>query len=271
LIEIALGAGFAFNSLLMDTPISDSGAAGPDPTAGQDHFPATRWSLVLSTKSTDTSLAQRAVAELCRTYWYPLYSFVRRQGLNPQDAEDRTQEFFQSLIARNSLTSVEAERGKLRSFLLSGIKKSMVSNHRREAAAKRGGGAVVFSIDQAQAESRFGKEPSHDQSPDLIFEQNWAQAILDAASERLDRWYASADRLKLFEVIRPFLDGRDAPGAYHAAAAALNINESTLRASIFQMRKRYRGLIEEEIRQTVVTPEEAAAEMDYLRAVLAGR
>jgi DNA-directed RNA polymerase specialized sigma24 family protein len=255
----------------MDTPISDSGADLVDPAVGRDDFPATRWSLVLSAKSSDTSKAQRAVAELCRTYWYPLYSFVRRQGFAPQDAEDSTQEFFQSLIERNSLSSVDAERGKLRSFLLGGIKKSIISMHRRETAAKRGGGVAVFSIDQAQAESRFGQEPSHDQSPDVIFEQNWAQAILDAAAERLQQWYASGERMKLFEVIRPFLDGRDTPGAYQAAAASLNVNESTLRASIFQMRKRYRALIEEEIRQTVATPEEAAAELDYLRTVLAGR
>jgi DNA-directed RNA polymerase specialized sigma24 family protein len=255
----------------MDNPITDTGADSADPADGHGEFPPTRWSLVLTAKSADTSTAQRAVAELCRTYWYPLYSYARRQGLSPEDAEDRTQEFFQSLIERNSLSSVDAERGKLRSFLLGGIKKSIITTHRRETAAKRGGGALVFSIDQALAESRFGQEPSHDQSPDVIFEQNWAQAILDAASERLQEWYTNGNRTALFEVIRPFLDGRDTPGAYTAAATELKVHEGTLRTSIFQMRKRYRNLIEEEIRQTVATAEEAQVELDYLRTVLAGR
>ena len=255
----------------MNTPDTTVGTDGAEPLLGRDDFPVTRWSLVLSAKSTDTPTAQRAVAELCRAYWYPLYAYVRRQGLAPEDAEDRTQEFFQSLIERNSLTSVDSDRGKLRSFLLGGIKKSLIDSHRRETASKRGGGVSVFSIDQALAEARFGQEPSHDQSPDVIFEQNWAKAILDAAAEKLQQWYSSGDRLKVFAVIRPFLDGRDTPGAYSAAATALNVNENTLRASIFQMRKRYRSLIEEEIRQTVATPEEAAAELDYLRNVLTGK
>ena len=234
-------------------------------------FPATRWSLILTAKSGDPTAAKRAVGELCRAYWYPIYSYVRRQGYSPQDAEDLTQEFFHSLIERNSLATADATRGRLRSFLLGVIKFQLINAHRREHAAKRGGGMVVFSIDQAQAESRYGQEPSHDESPDVIFERNWAQEILNAASAQLRKWYDDSGRKLLFEAIRPFLDGRDVPGAYPAAATSLGINESTLRVSISQMRKRYRGLIEDEINQTGATPEEAAAEMAYLRSVLVGR
>ena len=234
-------------------------------------FPATRWSLILTAKSGDATAAKRAVGELCRAYWYPIYSYVRRQGHSAQDAEDLTQEFFHSLIERNSLATADATRGRLRSFLLGAIKYQLINAHRREHAAKRGGGRVVFSIDQVQAESRYSREPSHDQSPDVIFERNWAQEILNAASVQLQKWYEGSRRKDLFEAIRPFLDGRDLPGAYPAAAASLGINESTLRVSISQMRKRYRALIEDEISQTVSTPEEAAAELNYLRLVLVGR
>jgi RNA polymerase sigma-70 factor (ECF subfamily) len=182
-----------------------------------------------------------------------------------------TQEFFHSLIEHDSLATADATRGKLRSFLLGAIKFQMINSHRRDNAAKRGGGERAFSIDQAQAESRYGCEPFHDESPDVIFERNWAHEILHAASKQLQKWYEESGRKLLFEAIRPFLDGRDIPGAYPAAATSLGINESTLRASISQMRKRYRGLIEDEISQTVATPEEAAAEMAYLRSVLVGR
>ena len=143
-------------------PDLPAGAQSPD-SSGRDDFPATRWSLVLTASSGDAPAARRALAELCGTYWYPLYAYVRRQGFSPEDAEDRTQDFFQSLIQRGSLASVESGRGKLRSFLLGGIKNSLINNFRHQNAAKRGGGVTVFSIDQAQAEARFDQEPSHEQ------------------------------------------------------------------------------------------------------------
>jgi DNA-directed RNA polymerase specialized sigma24 family protein len=235
----------------------------------KDIFPATRWSLVLAAQDGDANVAQKALSELCHTYWYPLYAYARGSGLSPEDAEDRTQEFFCDLIEKQSIDRVAADKGKLRAFMLTGLKHIIISGFRKTTAAKRGGTAVHTSIDQAAAEFRFAKEASHHESPDVLFEKNWAQAVLDAASAKLQQWYSTADRRPLFDAIRPFLDGRDGGQLITNVAASFKISEGTLRSAIFQMRKRYRSCIEEEIAQTVVSPEDAALELAYLKQVLA--
>src|SRR3974390_3496494 len=157
-------------------PSDDSRPAG---LPGNSHFLTTHWSVVLNAQQDDTRLAERALAELCRCYWYPLYSFVRRQGRSPEDAEDLTQEFFAQLLEKNYLASVQREKGKFRSFLLMALKRFLAKQWQKNQAQKRGGEFSLVSFDGGLAESRYGSEPTHGLSPDLAFERHWASVLLE--------------------------------------------------------------------------------------------
>lgn len=245
---------------LPEDDVSEPGPGG--------NFPNTRWSLVLATRGGESKKAHEALAELCRTYWYPLYAYARRRGLPPHDAEDRTQDLFRSLIEHGSLQLLAPENGRLRSYLLTSLKNAISKAYRSQMAEKRGGGETITSIDQELAEQRFANEPSHDQSPDALFDQSWAYAVLESAMKDLEAWYTRMKRPELFQAIRGFIASNQGERSYREVAADLKVNEPALRAAVGQMRKRYRAMIEAQIRDTVVSPEEAAAELKHLQQVL---
>lgn len=217
----------------------------------------------------NTEAAQRALGELCKGYWFPLYAYARRRGLPAEDAEDVTQEFFHTIISREVFARIVPERGKLRAFMLGAMKNVITDGHRRQSAQRRGGGEAVFSIDVAYGEKCLAGEPSHGQSPDVLFDRSWAYALLESARRRLGDWYAGMGKQELWQTMRPFLSGTGREETLRATAQQLGVNETALRSAVHQMRKRYRGLIEEEVRQTVAGETEAQEELIYLRQVLA--
>jgi len=207
--------------------------------------------------------------ELCRQYWYPIYAFTRRSGLGVHDAEDLTQNFFQRLIASETIQAVRQEQGRLRSFML-GLLKRVVTDHvRRVHAVKRGGSpAATISFDDATVEERYASEPADVHDPDAMFDRAWAEGVLATAEKKLRDDFAKADNLDSYEQLREFLPLGDNATPYAAVAKKLVIAEGTLRLQIHRMRKRYGALIEEEIAQTVDSPSEVKAERDHLMTVI---
>lgn len=102
-------------------------------------FATTHWTVVLTAGGEQSQQADEALEKLCRTYWYPLYAFIRRSGWPQHDAEDLTQEFFTRLLSKHYLSGVDRTKGKFRSFLLAAFQ-HFVSNHRRDARAQKRGG-----------------------------------------------------------------------------------------------------------------------------------
>src|SRR5438874_3181457 len=158
------------------------------PSSNQDSAPekaqwfsTTHWSVVLAAGDRASHQAAEALEKLCRTYWYPLYAYVRRQGHSPPDAQDLTQEFFARLLARNYLGTVGREKGKFRSFLLAALNHFLADERDRAKAAKRGGGKTLISLDEEDAESRYQADMASPLSPDKIFEKRWATTLLDQA------------------------------------------------------------------------------------------
>jgi RNA polymerase sigma-70 factor (ECF subfamily) len=149
------------------------------PSRHDGHFVTTHWSLIRRAGQPDSPEAQAALGELCRTYWYPLYVFIRRRGHRPQDAEDLTQAFFAKLLDKKYVTDAEQEKGKFRTFLLTALKRFLANEWDREHAQKRGGFQPILSIDQERAEARFEAEPVCEASPDVLFDRQWATALLD--------------------------------------------------------------------------------------------
>ena len=223
-------------------------------------FPQTRWSMVLSVQADDPA----ALAALCMDYWYPLYCCARRITDSPQDAEDLTQGFFASLLNRGSLKSVTAECGRLRSFLLSGLKYHAAELHRRGSAQKRGAGAAVVEFDALEAEQRYALEPRDELSPEREFDRAWARQLLAAVLERLRLAYASAGKGAVFEALHSQLTG-SGEADYAQAAQTLGLSAGGVRFAAFKLRERYRSMLREAIMETVTDAAEVEAELMHLR------
>lgn len=233
-------------------------------------FTATHWSLVLNAQDPASPQASEALEKLCRSYWYPLYVFVRRQGYDEATAKDLTQGFFAKLLEKNYLAGVGREKGKFRTFLLVAIKHFIADEGDKARALKRGGGEIVCSLDETAGEDRYRREPMDVMDAEKLYERRWALTLLDQARERLKEEYRMAGKAQVYERLQLFESGDgDAPG-YAEVAPALGLSESGLRTAVHRMRQRYRELVREEVAQTVNSPAEVDEEIRYLLRVVSG-
>jgi len=184
--------------------------ASPDTDSQETNrpiFATTHWSVVVAAGHADTTRAQQALGRLCQTYWYPLYAYVRKRGVNSQDAEDLTQEFFARLIRKESLSHLTREGGRFRSFLLKSMNRFITDDWRRSHAQKRGGGKII-SLDASGAESRYSIEPADRHTPETLYDRAWALVLLDAVFQRLREEYAQAGKAALFDQLKFCLTGQ---------------------------------------------------------------
>ncbi len=232
----------------------------------QGIFPSTKWTLVARARKGGKE-GKGAIEELCRYYWFPIYVFLRRRGYSQHDAEDWTQGFFQKLLDDGLFQAAAADRGRLRTLLLSGLERFIADQLRHDHAQKRGGGMPAVSIEWARAEERYFAEPVDERDPETLYLAAWARSLVENARTRLRESYGA--KAALYSALEPFLTGEDGRIRYREAAAANGINETTARVHVFRLRQRFAALLEEEVAQTVETPEEAAEEMTWLRGMLA--
>ena len=228
----------------------ESTAAPPVGKANANGFTTTLWTRVLLARDPSSTQARDALAELCRAYWYPLYAFLRRSGLNPEDACDRVQEFFARLLGENWLAQVDRSKGRFRSFLLAALKHFVANEWDKEHALKRGGREQLISFDQLTAEARYGLEPSHAETPDRLFERRWALLLLDRALERLKEEYARQGKALVFEELKGTLEGgRDVP--YAELGRRMGASPGAVKVTVHRLRRRYREILHEEVAQTI--------------------
>jgi RNA polymerase sigma-70 factor (ECF subfamily) len=208
------------------------------------------------------------MAQLCRTYWYPLYAYVRRKGYDTQNSQDLTQEFFARLLARNYLGSADRNKGKFRSFLLGALEHFLAREWTRNHAQKRGGGQPLLSLDELGAENRYRLEPAYELAPEKIFDRRWATTLLERALGQLRQEHGAADKSALFERLECLLAG-DEPGVgYAELAASLKMSEGAIKVAVHRLRQRYGELVRAEIANTVASPEQIDEELRYLCALL---
>ena len=228
-------------------------------------FLTTRWSIVLAAQD---GRSGDAMERLCRSYWYPLYAYVRRAGNSPEDAQDLTQEFFARLLAKSWLDEVKQERGRFRSWLLAAMRHFLANEWHRSRTQKRGGGAVVFALDSEDAERRYHDEPSPDAAPDVLYDRRWALTLIDTVLERLGAEFSAAGKAPLFAELRGTLTGGARP--YAEIGTVLGTSEGAVKIAVVRLRERFRELLRAEIAETVATPGETDAEMRHLLDALAG-
>jgi len=219
---------------------------------------------VLAAGRRHTPQSDGALEELCRTYWFPLYAYVRRRGHTKEDAEDLTQAFFARFLEKNHLEGLSAERGRFRAFLLASLKHFLINEWKKSQRLKRGGGEAPLSLDWQTADTKFQVAATAEPSPDKAFDREWALALLSKVIERLQKECEADGKVKLFEQLKVFLTAGKSESAQAEVAKALGMEEGAVRVAIHRLRKRYRALLRDEIVQTLSDPAQADEEMRAL-------
>jgi RNA polymerase sigma factor (sigma-70 family) len=229
-------------------------------------FRTTQWSVVLLSAQTQVPGSQTALADLCRLYWYPLYSFVRRRGYSAEDAQDLTQGFFLSLLERKSLRQVDPEKGKFRSFLLASLKNYLSDAFDRDKSIKRGGQIEFVALDFQGGEERYSEEHADFLTAEKIFDARWAMTLLDHAIGRLRQEYASQGKTAVIEMLQPFLDPSNSKRlpSYEQAAEKLQVSLGGVKTLIHRLRRRYSEILREEVTRTVTDPQAVDEEIHSL-------
>jgi RNA polymerase sigma factor (sigma-70 family) len=259
--RLDLGADFYLNRRV--SPGEDAGQGDAAP------FTTTHWSVVLEAQG-DSPAAREALEKLCRTYWRPIYSFVRRQGIGPEEAEDLTQGFFALLLERKDLNTVRKEKGRLRSYLVASLKNFLADESRHAMAIKRGKGQRLIPLEKLSVDERIHMEPADPVTAEQIYERRWASAVLEHVLSRLKDEYRAAGHAALFNSLKQLLPAE--PGAPSQAdiASQLGMTENAVRQAFHRFRRRYQLLLREEIAHTVATPGDIDDELRHLISVVGG-
>jgi len=248
------------------TPAADATQSG---VRGSTAFATTHWSMIVRAAGTGTAESEAALAELCRLYWYPLYSFARRRGQTPADAEDSTQGFLADFLARGTLAQADATRGRFRSFLLTAFEHFQSNARARANTIKRGGGHPIVSLEAVQAaEGRFREEPVTTETPEKIFDRKWAMGLIAATLAGLRREYASVGKAALFDELKAAMwAGRDDVG-YAEIARRLGTTEGAIKVAAYRLRQRFAEHFRTEVAKTVLDPADVDDEMRFLLAAV---
>ncbi len=228
-------------------------------------FPSTHWSKVLNAGHGALPGSPAALEDLCLAYWPPLYSYLRRQGHSPHDAEDLVQGFLARVLARDDLADVGPEKGRFRTFLLKSLRNFVIKQALRDKALKRGGGQIPISINAEEAERLCGPDMTAS-SPEAAFDRRFAQAVVTRAFAALREEYRARDKGMLFETLSPYLDGAGA-NDYEACAAKLGMASGAVAVAVHRMRGRLRELLRAEVRQLCSSAAEEEQELKHLLEV----
>lgn len=229
-------------------------------------FAPTRWSLVLQARGDDAE-ARTALEALCAAYWYPLYSWSRRSGLPPADAEDAVQGFFAAVLERRLFDRAESERGRLRTFLLTVFRRHLKDVREKAGAERRGGGKVV-SFDAVEAEEWFRNEPADTAEPEDRFDREWALTVLERAMERVESAFRRRGKGAEFEALRPFLTRSGDQAAYETAGMPVGLGAGAFKVALHRLRERFREALREEVRETGAVESDVDDELRHLLRVL---
>jgi RNA polymerase sigma-70 factor (ECF subfamily) len=227
-------------------------------------FATTHWTVVLAAGQRHTAQADRALEELCRGYWFPLYAYVRRRGYSKEDAEDLTQAFFARFLEKNYLAGLDAERGRFRAFLLASLKHFLINDWKKSQRVKRGGGETILSLDWQSADTQFQVASTAEPSPDKAFDREWALALLGKVIAGLQAECEGEGRRSQFAELKIFLTAGKGAVSYAEVALRLDLDEAAVRVLVHRLRKRYRELLRAEIANTLADPAKVNEELRAL-------
>ena len=226
-------------------------------------FQTTRWTLVLAAGDRESPDAETALSALCTTYWHPVYAFIRRSGHDAEAARDLTQAFFTRVLEKNYFGDAKRERGRFRTFLLTSVRNFLSNERDRERALKRGGGRPLIPLEVDDGERSYQIDPSHDLTPERLFEQRWALAVIGGSLNNVRERYERKQKAEWFARLKPFLTGAE-PGSYADLATELEVSEGSLRVAVHRLRQQFATALRETVAETVDRPEDVDQELQHL-------
>ena len=265
----------AVPSILVNAVKTTPGPPSQEAKSRAGWFASTRWSIVLEAgdSATTSAHALSALSELCQMYWRPMYAFLRKEGYGPEDAQDLTQGFFADLIETRAYARADREKGRFRSFLLGTLKHFIADVRDRGRALKRGGGMILENLDDkaiAEAETRVAQAAKW--QAEETYDREWAALLLRQALDRLTQECALAGKADLLRHLMPYLSANEESVIpYEQMAQQAHRPVTTLRSDVARLRKRYRAILREVVRDTVFDAEDVDEELRYLCRVLAAR
>ena len=236
---------------------------------GGASFATTHWSVVAQSALTNVPEAANALAQLCELYWPPIYSFIRRRGYAPSDAQDLTQSFFAFFLRTKAYARTDRLHGKFRSFLLASVKNFLANDWDRNQAIRRGGDYQFIPLDPETAEAFYDAASAFDSTAERLFELRWAKTVTAGALNSLRQELQLEGKLELFEQLKSFLAGGSVLPSYDDASARTGLSRATVKTHVHRLRQRYREIVRREIARTVSAPHEIDEELHYLCNVLA--
>ncbi len=260
------------SSMLEPPPVIPAESNHGSAQARSVGFETTHWSVVLSARSGHNPAldAEQALTQLCKTYWLPIYSFVRRRNYTSVDAEDLTQGFFARLLAKDSFSHADPARGRFRNFLLTSLENFLSDARDWKNAAKRGGGLRPLALNSQKAELALKEQAMDTLTPERLYERRWALTVLETVLERLGEEFAHTSRVEFFAELKGYIWGEQARTPYPEIATRFGMSESAVRVTVHRLRKRFRELLRLEVAHTVNNPEEIDDEIRHLAGVLRG-
>jgi RNA polymerase sigma-70 factor (ECF subfamily) len=231
-------------------------------------FATTCWTVVLEAGGPQSPGSEAALEQLCRTYWYPLYFFARREGHSACEAEDLTQSFFAHLLEKRIVAHADPGRGRFRSFLLAAFKNFGSNQRVQRSAAKRGGGSPLLSFEQLNADGRYEQELRDEGSPEKLYDQKWAVSVLDQVTRLLQEEYTASGKGVLFVALRGVVSGRRQGEGYDVIAREMGMSEGSFKVAVHRFRTRFREKLRLELAQTVAVPDHVDDELRHLLSVL---
>ena len=232
-------------------------------------FETTKWSVVLRARGAEASGSPEALAALCQAYWFPLYAFARRQGHSADDAADLVQAYFAAFLEKNFLHGVRPEAGRFRSFLLVSMRHFLANAWDRTQTKKRGGDFDLVPLETGEAEARYVREPSHELTPERVYERRWALTVLDRVHAALRREFAAAGKAPVLAELEVFLTGQEPQPSYRVIGERLEMSEGAVKVAVHRLRRRFGDRLREEIADTVVEPAEIDDEIRHLLSAIA--
>jgi RNA polymerase sigma-70 factor (ECF subfamily) len=227
-------------------------------------FMTTRWSEVLAASQRSSPVGEKALAELCERYWFPLYAFVRRRVGDEHQARDLTQEFFARLLEKNILAAAQPERGRFRAFLLTAARNFLVNEGEKARAEKRGGGRATLPLDFAWGEARYHREPVDPWTAEKLYDRQWTLLLLDQVFVGLRRSYDAQGKSELFERLKVYLVGQAGAPSYAETGRALAMREGAVKVAVHRLRERYREMLRAEVALTVADDADVDEEIRQL-------
>ena len=232
-------------------------------------FQTTHWTVVLRASEAESTQSAQALATFCEAYWPPLYAFLRRRGYSPPDAQDLVQGFFGYVLAKETLSRADREKGRLRTFLLTSLQNFLMHERDRSQTKKRGGGHQIVSIDEHSVEVEASMVDTADLSDSRCYDLVWASNTMKRAWQHLENAFEAEGKEEQFEVLRPFVSGGGStPPKQEEAAEKLGVPIATLRTWLSRVRQRYREALRTEVASTVSDPADVDQELRYLCQIL---